>query len=149
MRSWKFKPWARPRDIIFMEYEMIFIFMMGIAIIMLSLATTGLYALASFLAATRRREVGIRKVLGARTNQLIKLFVWQFSRPVFLALFIGLPIGWFAMMSYLEMFIDHISLSVGLLVEAGLLMLFIGFITTIIHVVRAAKVHPAVVLRCE
>lgn len=137
------------RDIIFMEYEMLFVLMMVISVIMLSLATTGLYALAAFLAATRRREVGIRKVLGAKTSQLIRLFAWQFSRPVFLSLLIGLPIGWFAMMSYLEMFMDRISLSFGVFLQAILIMIAVGFVTTITHVVRAARAHPSVVLRCE
>ncbi len=122
---------------------------LSIAIIAVILAATGLYALAAFLAASRRKEMGIRKVMGARTFQLVQNLMWQFSKPVGLALIIGLPLGTWGMQSYLEFFPDRINVDFTLIIGAGVMTLAIAWVTVIVHAVKTAQTHPANVLRYE
>jgi putative ABC transport system permease protein len=66
----------------------------GFAMIALLLALIGLFGLAAFMATQRTKEIGVRKVLGASSAQIAKLLVWQFSRPVFWALLVALPLAY-------------------------------------------------------
>ena len=122
---------------------------LSIAIIAVILAATGLYALAAFLAVSRRKEMGIRKVMGARTFQLVQNLMWQFSKPVGLALLIGLPLGAWGMQSYLELFPDRIGVDFTLMIGAGIMTLVIAWATVVVHAIRTAQTHPAEVLRYE
>ena len=62
----------------------------------------GLFGLAAFTAERRTKEIGIRKVLGARTRDIVRLLVWQFSRPVIIANLIAWPIAWWLMRDWLN-----------------------------------------------
>ncbi|WP_367999768.1 FtsX-like permease family protein, partial [Salmonella enterica] len=57
----------------------------GFAVLAVVIACLGLFGLAAFTAERRTKEIGIRKVLGARTIDIVRLLVWQFSRPVLIA----------------------------------------------------------------
>jgi putative ABC transport system permease protein len=122
---------------------------LAIAAVAIILAGTGLYALAAFLAASRKKEMGIRKVHGARTGQLVRRMLLQFSKPVVLALIIGLPVGHWGMQSYLELYPDRIGIDIAMLMAAGILTLVIAWMTVIVHAVKTAHTHPAEVLRYE
>lgn len=56
------------------------------------IAVFGQYGLAAYSAQSRRREISIRKVLGARVRDILQLFVWQFSKPVFVAMVVAWPL---------------------------------------------------------
>ncbi|MDQ9781206.1 FtsX-like permease family protein, partial [Serratia marcescens] len=64
------------------------------AILAVVIGCLGLFGLASFTAERRTKEIGIRKVLGARTGDILRLLVWQFSQPVLIANLIAWPIAW-------------------------------------------------------
>jgi putative ABC transport system permease protein len=70
----------------------------------------GLFGLASFTAERRTKEIGIRKVLGARTRDIVQLLVWQFSRPVLIANLIAWPVAWWLMRDWLNRFDVRIDL---------------------------------------
>ena len=81
----------------------------GFAVIALTLAFVGLFGLAAFMAEKRTREIGIRKVMGAQTHQIVRLLIWQFSRPVIWALVLALPLSYLASEAYLNFFADRIE----------------------------------------
>src|SRR6185503_4636163 len=73
----------------------------GLAVL---IACLGLYSLASFATERRTKEIGIRKVLGARVRDIVRLLAWQFSKPVIVANLIAWPVAWWAMRDWLNTF---------------------------------------------
>jgi hypothetical protein len=68
------------------------------------IACLGLFGLAAFTAERRTKEIGIRKVLGARTRDIVRLLAWQFSKPVLVANLIAWPVAWWVMRDWLNGF---------------------------------------------
>jgi len=121
----------------------------GFAFMALALALIGLFGLAAFMTAQRTREIGVRKVLGANSFQIVKLLVWQFSRPVLWALVIALPAAFFASRAYLDFFADRIESPVIILVFSGLMAVLLAWLTVAGHAVRISRASPIIALRYE
>ncbi len=119
------------------------------AVIALTLSLVGLFGLAAFMAGTRTKEIGIRKVMGASMGQIVRLLVWQFSRPVLWALLIALPLAYFASSSYLSFFADRIEMPAGIVGFAGIVAVFIAWSIVAVHAVRIAAASPIRALRYE
>ena len=79
----------------------------------------GLFGLAAFTAERRTKEIGIRKVLGARTRDIVRLLAWQFSKPVIIANLIAWPVAWWLMRDWLNGFDQRIPLTPIPFVVAG------------------------------
>lgn len=109
----------------------------------------GLFGLAAFTAERRTKEIGIRKVLGARTQDIIRLLVWQFSRPVLVANLIAWPIAWWVMRDWLNRFDTRIDLGPAPFLAAGALALVIAIATIGSHAYRVARANPIHALRYE
>ena len=107
----------------------------------------GLYGLAAFDTARRVQEIGIRKVLGASTRDVLRLLLGQFLRPVLLANVIAWPIAWLAMARWLGGFDDRIVLSPIYFVAASVLALIIAAATVASQAWRVARAEPARALR--
>ncbi|WP_426169848.1 ABC transporter permease [Sandarakinorhabdus sp. DWP1-3-1] len=118
----------------------------GLAIIV---ACLGLYGLAAFTAERRTREIGIRKVLGARTRDIVRLLVWQFSKPVLIANIIAWPVAWWLMRDWLNGFSDRINLGPQWFIGAGAAAALIAATTIIGHALKVARSSPALALRYE
>ena len=109
----------------------------------------GLFGLAAFTAERRTKEIGIRKVMGARTRDIVRLLVWQFTRPVLIANLIAWPVAWWAMRNWLDEFQARIDIGPTPFVLAGLLALVIAIGTIAGHAVRVARANPIHALRYE
>jgi putative ABC transport system permease protein len=109
----------------------------------------GLFGLAAFTAGRRTREIGIRKVFGARTRDLVFLLLWQFSVPVLIANLIAWPIAWYYLHIWLQNFAYRIALSPVYFAAAGLAALLIAWVTILAHAVRVARANPIHALRYE
>ena len=109
----------------------------------------GLFGLAAFTAERRTKEIGIRKVLGARTRDIVQLLVWQFSRPVVIANLIAWPVAWWVMRDWLNGFDARIALTPVPFLIAGVLALLIAIVTVGGHAVRIARSSPIHALRYE
>jgi len=120
----------------------------GLAIIV---ACLGLYGLAAFSAEQRTKEIGIRKVLGARVFDIVKLLVWQFSRPVLIANAIAWPVGWYLMSGWLEGFQYRLDSSFifATAVIAGAVALLIAWLTVAGRAAHVAQANPIRALRYE
>lgn len=120
----------------------------GLAILIASL---GLYGLASFTADRRTKEIGIRKVMGASVFDVVKLLVWQFSKPVILANFIAWPVSYYVMILWLESFVYRLEafLIFGFCLLAGIAALLLAWGTVASNSMRVAKSNPINALRYE
>ncbi|HEY0414276.1 MAG TPA: ABC transporter permease [Allosphingosinicella sp.] len=109
----------------------------------------GLFGLAAFTAERRTKEIGIRKVLGARVRDIVRLLVWQFSKPVIVANLIAWPIAWWVMRGWLNGFDTRIALSPTPFLLAGGAALLIAVLTVAGHAFRVARSNPIHALRYE
>jgi putative ABC transport system permease protein len=128
-------------------FELIGQALAGLAIMATFLAGLGLFGLAAFLAETRTREIGLRKVMGADIPVIVRLLLWQFSKPVAVAVAIGTPLAVLASQQYLNFFAQRVALGpVVFLVSATLIMGF-AWVTVATHAIRVARVNPITSLR--
>jgi putative ABC transport system permease protein len=109
----------------------------------------GLFGLAAFTAERRTKEIGIRKVLGARTRDIVRLLVWQFSRPVIVANLIAWPVAWWVMRDWLNGFDQRIALTPIPFVIAAVIALAIAIATVAGHAIKVARSNPINALRYE
>jgi putative ABC transport system permease protein len=109
----------------------------------------GLFGLAAFTAERRTKEIGIRKVLGARTRDIVRLLVWQFSRPVIIANVIAWPVAWWMMRNWLNGFDERIPLTPIPFVLAAAVALGIAVVTVVGHAIKVARANPIHALRYE
>lgn len=121
----------------------------GFATLAIIVGCLGLFGLASFTAERRTKEIGIRKVLGARAQDIVRLLVWQFSKPVLLANLIAWPLAWWAMRDWLNDFDARISLGLPPFLAAALVALAIAVVTIGGHAYRVACENPIKALRYE
>jgi putative ABC transport system permease protein len=119
------------------------------AILAVVIGCLGLFGLASFTAERRTKEIGIRKVLGARTRDILRLLVWQFSQPVLIANLIAWPVAWWVMRGWLNGFDTRIALTPMPFLLAGLLAVLIAVGTISAHAYRVARTSPIRALRYE
>ena len=119
------------------------------ALLAVIIGCLGLFGLAAFTAERRTKEIGIRKVLGARTRDIVRLLVWQFSRPVIVANLIAWPAAWWLMRDWLNKFDDRIDLTPAPFVIAALIALTIAIVTVVGHAFKVARANPIHALRYE
>jgi putative ABC transport system permease protein len=124
------------------------IFAIFVAIAIL-IACLGLFGLAAFTAGRRTKEIGIRKVFGARSRDVVVLLLWQFSIPVLVANLIAWPIAWYYLRGWLEGFAYRITLSPLYFAGVGLAALAIAWVTVLAHALRVASANPIFALRYE
>ncbi len=121
----------------------------GFAMLAVVIGCLGLFGLAAFTAERRTKEIGIRKVLGARTRDIVQLLVWQFSQPVLIANLIAWPVAWWVMRDWLNGFDARVALTPTPFILAGLLALGIATATIAGHAIRVARTSPIRALRYE
>jgi putative ABC transport system permease protein len=122
---------------------------LGFSAFAVLIACLGLFGLAAFTTARRTKEIGIRKVLGARIRDIVRLLTWQFSKPVVIANLVAWPVAWWAMRDWLNGFDVRIALTPEPFVLAGLLALAIAIGTVAGHAVGVARLNPIHALRYE
>ncbi|MEP7008442.1 MAG: ABC transporter permease [Sphingomonas bacterium] len=113
------------------------------------IACLGLYSLASFATERRTKEIGIRKVLGAKVRDIVQLLAWQFSKPVVLANLVAWPVAWWAMRDWLNSFDTRIALTLTPFALASVMALAIALATVAGQSIRVARTNPIHALRYE
>jgi putative ABC transport system permease protein len=112
-------------------------------------ACLGLFGLAALAASRRRREVGIRKTLGASTGGLVALLTSDFVKPVGLAALLAVPLAYWVMSRWLEGFAYRIDLGPRVFLLAGGMALAVALLTVGYHALRAATADPVRAIRAE
>lgn len=121
------------------------------SLLAIAVACLGLYGLASFTAERRTKEIGIRKVMGASVIDIVRLLIWQFSKPVLVANLIAWPLAAYGMMMWLESFpyrLDTWYLA-PLCLIAGSIALAIAWATVGGNAAKVARSNPIKALRYE
>lgn len=118
----------------------------GIAIL---ISCLGLYGLVAFAAEQRRKEIGIRKVLGASVSNIMALFSKDFIKLVSISIVVGSAVSWIAMSKWLEGFAYRIELAWWVFAAAGAAALLIAVCTVSYQAVKAARANPVKNLRTE
>ena len=118
----------------------------GLAVVV---ACLGLFGLASFLAEQRRKEIGVRKVLGASSGQVVGLLSKEFAKWVLLANLLAWPAAYLAVSSWLQKFPYRASVSPVPFVLAGVGALIIALLTVSGQALKAARTNPADALKYE
>ena len=122
---------------------------LGIALFAVVIATLGLVGMATFIVGRRFNEIGVRKTIGASTGQILRMLLWDFSKPVIVSNLIAWPLAFMVAHSYLSLFVTRTPLTVlpfivSLVVTVGIAWLSVGA-----HTIRAARLKPAIVLKYE
>ncbi|MCB0839517.1 MAG: ABC transporter permease [Bacteroidetes bacterium] len=128
------------------QFGKVFSIFSGLAILV---ACLGLFGLASYLAARRKKEIGIRKVLGASSRQILVLLGKQFVVLMIIATAIAIPFAWWGGDQWLNQYAYHIDLSVWLFVIPVMMVLGIAVLTVTWQTLRAAHSDPVDSLRYE
>jgi len=115
----------------------------------IAISCLGLFALVSFAAEQRTKEISIRKVVGASVTNIVNLLSRDFIKLVIAALFIAIPLAFIAVSKWLDSFEYKIDLSWGLFALAAAISISIALITVSIQAIRAALANPVDSLRNE
>jgi putative ABC transport system permease protein len=113
------------------------------------IAGLGLFALSAFTAEQRKKEIGIRKVLGASNGNILYKLSAEFIQLVFISFVLASGISYFVMSKWLEDFQYSIQLGVGIFIVAGLASIFIAMATISFQALKAAFRNPVDSLRNE
>lgn len=119
------------------------------SIVIVVIACLGLFALVSFSVEMRTKEMGIRKVLGASSNNIVMLISKEFLMLVVIATPLAVPVVYYFMNGWLQEFAYHITLHPGFFIVAGIIAIVIAFLTISIKTFKVAVANPVKSLRTE
>ncbi len=119
------------------------------AFLAIIIACLGLLGLATYIAEQRRKEIGVRKVLGASVANIVKMLSIDFIKLVLIAFLIATPIAWWFMNKWLQDFAFRIDLNWGIFAVTGLVALVIALITLSSQAIKAAIANPVNSLKTE
>jgi putative ABC transport system permease protein len=118
----------------------------GLAII---IACLGLFGLASFTAAKRTKEIGVRKVLGSSVQNIVLLLSKELLRPVILATLIAIPLAYLVMNNWLQGFAYRTPMYWWIFVLAAVITVAIALFTVSFKALKVALANPTKSLRSE
>ena len=122
---------------------------LSFALLAIFISCLGLLGLAAYSTIQRKREIGIRKIIGASVSSIVNLLSKEFIKLVAIAFLISAPLAWYAMHSWLEDFAYKISLQWWMFVVAGSGAMAIALVTVSFQAISAAIANPIKSLRTE
>jgi len=109
----------------------------------------GLLGLSMFTAEQRRKEIGIRKIIGASELNIVSMLSVDIVRLVILSAVVATPLAWLAMSKWLQSFAYKIDLNIWIFLMSGLIAILIALATVSVQAIKAALANPAKSLRSE
>lgn len=119
------------------------------ALLGILISCLGLFGLSAFTADQRRKEIGVRKVLGSSITGIVALLSKDFMKLVGMAIIIATPIAWLLMQNWLEGFAYRTSINAWAFIIAGAVAIVIALLTISFQAINAARVNPVKSLRTE
>jgi putative ABC transport system permease protein len=107
----------------------------------------GLLGLSAFNTIQRKKEIGIRKVLGASVGSIMTMLSIDFVKLISIALLVASPLSWWAMSKWLQGFAYRINIPLWVFLFSGLSAIFIALLTISFQSVKASLVNPVKSLR--
>lgn len=136
-------------DLFYQQDHIRLVIFLIIAMLTIVIACLGLFALATYAAEQRIKEIGIRKVLGASVSSIVTMLSKDFIKLVIIAAAIAFPVTWWAMNQWLDGFAYRINIQWWMFAVAGLLAIIIALITISFQAMKAAIANPVKSLRTE
>ncbi len=136
-------------DALYEEEKIVFALVISFTILIIFIAALGLLGLSAFMTAKRTRETGIRRVMGASQNQILTIFLVQFSKWVIISNVIAWPVSYFVIQPWLQNFTYRIPFPFWTFIISLLLSLTIAVITVSWQAVKASRMNPATSIRAE
>lgn len=115
----------------------------------LFIACLGLFALITFTTEQRKKEIGIRKVMGATVPDIVLLFSKELSKLIVVAFVLAVPLAWYTVEWWLESYNYRVEVGAMVYVSAGLFAIVIAWMTTGFQSIKSAVANPADALRGE
>lgn len=115
----------------------------------LLIAMIGLVGLVTYSAEQRKKEIGVRKVMGASVKQVVLLLNKNFTKLVIISFVISVPLAWYVMNEWLSQFAYRIDIGIGSFILAGTAMLLITWLTVAYQSIKAGLTNPVDVLKEE
>lgn len=119
------------------------------ALVALSIACLGLFALSAYTTERRTKEIGVRKAMGATSADILKLLMWQFTKPVLWANLIAWPVAWVILDRWLQGFAYRVDLAPWTFLAAAAGAIAIAWATVVFHALKVARAKPVGALRYE
>ena len=124
----------------------IFTLFSGLSIL---ISCVGLFTLSSYTVSLRTKEIGIRKVLGASTQNILMLISSGFARIVMVSFLLAVPMGWYMTNVWLQDFAFRVVVSLDIFFFTGIFILLITWLTVSVQSWKAARLNPTTCLRNE
>ena len=125
------------------------IIFISFAVLAIAIACLGLFGLITYTTEQRKKEIGIRKVLGASLFTIVNLLSTDFLKLVLIAAVIAFPLSWWAMKQWLEDFAYRVDISWWVFVTALVIALFIALLTISLKTVSSALTNPVKNLKVD
>lgn len=125
------------------------ILLTSFAALAIIIACLGLLGLTAFMTEQRKKEIGVRKVLGASVSSVVMLLSKDFSKLIVIAFLIVVPVAWYAVNQWLNDFAYKVEISPLVYIGAGLSILLVAFVSMAYQSIKAAVVNPSDTLRNE
>ena len=119
------------------------------SVLAIFVACLGLLALSAYMVEQRRKEMSIRKVLGASVQTIFRLLTKNFLALIIVALFVAVPIAYYLMQTWLQDYEYRIDMSWSVFAVAGTIAIAVALVTVSYHAVRSALINPIKSLRTE
>ena len=113
------------------------------------IACLGLFGLASFVAEQRKKEIGVRKVLGASVFNLWQMLSKEFALLVSISCLIAIPLAWYYLNNWLQQYDYRTNISLWVFLISGIGALLITLLTVSFQAIKAAIANPVKSLRTE
>ena len=136
-------------EMIYVPLEIMNRILNGLAFLAVFISCLGLFGLASLLLEQRKKEIGIRKVLGASTAGVMFLVSKKFLRIILLANLIAVPLAYFAAGKFLNLFVSRTKLDAGVIVATVGITFVVALITISYQVIRTSLADPIDSIRYE
>ena len=118
----------------------------GIAVL---ISILGFIGMSLFFIRQRKKEIGVRRIMGSTTNEVLSLLLTKFCAPLLVSFIFAVPLSWFIMDKWLESFSYRIGLSTWIFIASGAVSLLIAVVSIFFQTLHAAHSNPADAIRAE
>lgn len=118
----------------------------GVAVL---ISILGFIGMSLFFIRQRKKEIGVRRIMGSTTNEVLSLLLTKFCAPLLVSFIFAVPLSWFVMGKWLEGFSYRIGLSTWIFIASGAVSLLIAVVSIFFQTLHAAHSNPADAIRAE